>query len=92
MRHSQRASLQRSLVASPRVMECRYRNAKNFYLWNRESWALESGMCLKESGIPPTFGIRNPSPTDKNLESSIWNPESTAWNRKFTAWNPESTA
>ena len=36
-----------------------------FLLWNPESWALESGIQLKESGIPVTFGIRNPSSTSK---------------------------
>ena len=30
-----------------------------------ESWALESGIQLKESGIPLTLGIQNPSSTDK---------------------------
>ena len=34
-------------------------------LWNPESWALENGIQLKESGIPLTIGIRNPSSTDK---------------------------
>ena len=33
-------------------------------------------MQLKESGIPVTIGIRNPSSKDKNLEPSDWNPES----------------
>ena len=32
-----------------------------------------------ESGIPLTIRIRNPSSTEKDLESSNWNPESTAW-------------
>ena len=41
----------------------------NFCLWNPESWALESGIQLKESGIPLTIGIQNPSSTDKD-----WNP------------------
>ena len=40
-----------------------------FELWNPESWALENGIQLKESGIPLTTGIRNPNSTDK--ESSI---------------------
>ena len=38
-------------------------------LWNPESWALESGIQLKESRIPLTIEIQNPSSTDKN-----WNP------------------
>ena len=33
---------------------------------NPEYWALESGLQLKEYGIPPTNGIRNPSATDKD--------------------------
>ena len=33
---------------------------------NREPWALESGVQLKESGIPPAIGIENPSSTDKD--------------------------
>ena len=39
-------------------------------MWNPESWALESGIQLKESGIPLT----------KNPESSTLNPKSTARN------------
>ena len=44
-----------------------------------ESWALESGIQLKESGIPLTIGIRNPSSKFQCLESGIHamrNPES----------------
>ena len=36
---------------------------------NQESWVLESGIELRESGIPVTIGIQNPSSTDK-----YWNP------------------
>ena len=32
---------------------------------NPESWALESGIQRKESGIPLTIGIWNPTSTDK---------------------------
>ena len=39
--------------------------AGNFCLWHPESWALESGRQLKESGISLTIGIRNPNFTDK---------------------------
>ena len=35
---------------------------------NPESWALESRIQLKESGIPLTIGIQNPSSTDKESE------------------------
>ena len=38
-------------------------------LWNLEPWALESGIQLKESGIPLTIRIQNPNSTDKDLES-----------------------
>ena len=37
-----------------------FRNLGNFCLWNPESWALESGIQLKESRIPLKVGIRNP--------------------------------
>ena len=32
-----------------------------FFLWNPESWTLESRIQLREFGIPLTIGIRNPS-------------------------------
>ena len=42
------------------------------------SGALESGIQLKDAGIPITIGIQNPSSTDKKYpESSIWDPQST---------------
>ena len=53
---------------SPNVRESRFRNPGNFLesgirnygkfcFWNTESRALESGIELKESGIPLTIGI-----------------------------------
>ena len=50
--------------------------------WNLELWALESGIAikLKESGIPQTIGIQNPSFKDRNPESGI----------RYPAWSPES--
>ena len=33
-----------------------YRNPANFCSWNPRSWALESGIQLKESGFPLTVG------------------------------------
>ena len=36
------------------------KNVDNFSLWNPESWALESGIQLKESGIPLMIGIQVP--------------------------------
>jgi len=38
-------------------------------MWNTESWALESGIQLKKSGIPLAIGNQNPSSNDKD-----WNP------------------
>ena len=43
-------------------------------VWNSESWALESGIQHKDSGILLTIGIRNPSSTDE--ESGIHSVES----------------
>ena len=51
------------------VRESRLRNLGKFCLWNTKSWALDSGIQLKESGIPLTIGIQNPSSTV--LESAI---------------------
>ena len=42
-------------------------------IWNPGFWNPEYSSD-KESGIPRTIGIQNPSSTDKD-----WNPESTAW-------------
>ena len=43
---------------------CGIRNPANmFLLWNLESWALESGKQLKNSGFPLSIGIRNPKST-----------------------------
>ena len=44
-----------------------------------EFLALESGIQLKESGIPLRNGIQNPNSTDIKSEVSSWNPESLAW-------------
>ena len=49
-------------------------------LRNPESWALESGIQLKESGILLKIGNQNPSSTDKDVNPLPGNPESTAWN------------
>ena len=42
----------RALFVAPHVRESRFRNPGNFSWWNSEPWALESGIQLKESGIP----------------------------------------
>ena len=55
----------------------------NFFLWNPESWALEFGIQLKESGTLLKIGIqnpnftnndRNPVPGMQNLGRGIQNP------------------
>ena len=57
---------------------CGIQNPGKYCLWNLESGALESGIQLKEPGIPPTIRIRNPSSTvltkDWNLIPGIRNP------------------
>ena len=64
--------------ASARVRESGFWNPWNFCVWNLESWALESGIQLKESGILLRIGIRNPiqgsSRKDWNQVSGIRNP------------------
>ena len=57
-------------MSSPsHVTESGFRNRGNFFLWKRESWALESRIPLTiESGIQV--------PLTKNPESRTWNPES----------------
>ena len=52
-------------------------------LWNLEPWALESGIQLKESGIPLTIGIQNPSCTDKDR-----NPVPVMWKQWCEIQNP----
>ena len=45
------------------------------------------GLGIRDTAVgiwnPTTIGIRNPSFTEKDLESSNWNPESMAWNPEF---------
>ena len=41
-----------------------------------KSWALESGIQLKGSGIPQTIGIGNPSSSERNPQSTARSPES----------------
>ena len=69
--------LRANLITSPKFVSdpfMGFRKPGKFCSWNHQSWALESGIQLKESGIPPTIGIRNPSSTDK-----YWNPVSEIW-------------
>ena len=56
--------------------------SEKFCLWNLESWAFESGIQLKESRIPLTTEIQNPSSTDKD-----WNPVPGIQNPKLS-WIP----
>ena len=57
--------------------------------WNPESWVLESGLQLKDSRIPLTIGIRNPSSTDRirNPIPGIQNPRCGIQNPKLS-WIP----
>ena len=71
------------------IFACGIRNPGNFCSWNPESGkfllvefkslASESGIQLKESGIPWVW----PVPLTKNPESSTREPESKAWNPEF---------
>jgi len=53
-------------------------------MWDLESWVLEFGTQLEESGIPLTIENKNP----KNVELSSWNLESMPWNPecKIIVW------
>ena len=54
------------------VMESVFRNPWNFCLWNPESWAVESGIHLKESGILLTkTGIKNLKSEINGVKSRI---------------------
>ena len=61
---------------SPHVRESGFQYPWKVCWWNPESSALESGIHLKESGIPLTIGIQNPRFHWQRLESSSWNPVS----------------
>ena len=58
-----------SCLASPHATESGFWNRGNFFLWKRESWALESR-------IPPKIESGIQVPLTKNPESYTWNPES----------------
>ena len=45
---------------------CGILDLRNICLCNPESWPLESGIQLQESGIPLTIGIQNPNFTGKS--------------------------
>ena len=69
--------LRANLITSPKLVSdpfMGFRKPGKLCSWSQKSWALESGIQLKESGIPLTIGIPNPSSTDKdwNLVPEIW--------------------
>ena len=69
------------------IIACGIQNPGNSCLCNPESWALQSGLQLKEYRIPLIIGIRNPSSIYKEtgfqeLESGIQNPK--------LSWGPAS--
>ena len=41
-------------------------DSQKLFLWNAESWALDNGIQLKESGTSPSIGIQSPSSTCKD--------------------------
>ena len=79
--HAHSYELQLTTLSRPLLMDSGIR--KIFWLWNSESLALESGIQLKESGIPLMTGIRNQSSTDKD-----WNPIPGIWNPQRGVQNP----
>ena len=66
--------------ASARVRESGFWNPWNFCLWNLESWVLECGVQLNESGILLKIGVQSKVPLEKTgkkcLESGIHGLES----------------
>ena len=66
---------------SEKILTCRIRNSGKFCSWNPESWALESRIQLKGSGILLTIGIQNPSFT------GIRNPWNAIQNLRLS-WIP----
>ena len=58
------------------ILACGFRNPRNFFLWNLESWALESG--IYSSRNPESINDWNPGSKFhwQILESSTWNLES----------------
>ena len=74
------SSLQRFLCVTWRL---RRDVSPHVRLWNLESRVLESGIRLKDSGIPLTIGIQNPSFTEK-----YWNPVPGVRNPQGEIQNP----
>ena len=63
------------LVTLPLIPASPLRNLSNFCLWNPESCALESGIQIKEYGMPLMIWIQNPNSSCK-LRNPVRNPES----------------
>ena len=63
--------------------ESGFRNPRIFCFWDPESWALESGIQLMDSGITLTTGIQNPSSIVKN-----WIPVPGIRNPRHGIQNP----
>ena len=59
------------------------RDIGNILLVDPESWALKSGIQIKNSGILLTIGIQNPNSTDKD-----WNPVPGIRNTRRGIQNP----
>ena len=59
------------------------RDIEYILLVDPESWALKSGIQIKESGLSLTIGIQNPNSTDKD-----WNPVPGIWNTRRGIQNP----
>ena len=53
----------------PGIFSFGIQNPENSCLLDLQSWTLESAVHVKETGIPQTIGIPNPSSTEK--ESGI---------------------
>ena len=68
------------IKASAHVRESGFWNPWNFCLWNLESWVLECGVQLNESGILLRIGVQSKVPLEKTgkkcLESGIHGLES----------------
>ena len=53
------------------IFACGICKHKKFCFWNPESWALGSEIQLKESGIPLTIEIQNPTFTEKDWKGIL---------------------
>ena len=65
------------------IFACGVRNQGRFELRNQESYALGSGIQVKESGIPLTIGTQNLNSSDKD-----WNPVTGIRNPRRGIQNP----